>query len=266
MIRPAIAVVVAAAVLATSIGVAEARNIRIPTSLASDSEAAGPMVPGFKASILGGPIEKPKVRKAKAIDPLKVTRQRMIAGKDVSDKDLKKLADSGDHLGEYYFAKRLEETGAEQLPAAARYYIAALDGGRDAAQRPVIRLVESGVLTDAELLGKSKDLLETRAASGDADARSALIRMYRTGQPFGLDPKRADGLLIAAADAGDSQAALDLAVSLLSGRPTAEATERAKTYLLIAAASETLGIRTMAENLLRGLEPAQVTLVSETVQ
>lgn len=240
--------------------------MRIPTSLMSDSETAGPMIPAFKASILGGPIKKPKVSKAKPVDPLKITRQRMIAGKDVSDTDLKKLADSGDPLGEYYYAKRLEEAGGEQFPVAARYYIAALDGGRDAAQRPVIRLVEAGTLTDADLLGRSRDLLETRAADGNADARNALIRMYRTGQPFGLDPVRADALLVAAADAGDSQAALDLALSLLSGQPTAEATERAKAYLKIAAASETLGIRTMAENLLRGLDPAAITLVSETVQ
>ena len=68
-----------------------------------------------------------------------------------------------------------------------------------------------------------------------------------------------------ASRAGDSKAALDLAFALLSGVPGPAETEQAKGYLKIAATSETLSIRTMAENILRTLEP-QLTASTETVQ
>ena len=51
--------------------------------------------------------------------------------------------------------------------------------------------------------------------------------------------------------------------ALLSGTPEPAEIEKAKGYLKVAAASETLNIRTMAENLLRTLEP-QLTASTET--
>ena len=71
---------------------------------------------------------------------------------------------------------------------------------------------------------------------------------------------------MAAADAGDARAALDLAIALLSGAPDTDARTRATHYLELAAKSETLNIRTLAENLLRTLQPTDIALVSETVQ
>jgi hypothetical protein len=89
--------------------------------------------------------------------------------------------------------------------------------------------------------------------------------MYRSGKPFGHDPDRADVLLVASAEAGDSKAALDRAFQLLSGAPEPAEIEQARGYLEIAAASETLNVRTMAENILRTLQP-QVAASTETVQ
>ncbi len=132
--------------------------------------------------------------------------------------------------------------------------------------RPLIRLLNAGVFDDQpKNLASSQELLENLTAKGDPVARDGLIAMYRTGKPFGLDPAHAEELLVASAEGGDSKAALDLAFALLAGVPEPAKIEQAKGYLKIAAASETLNIRTMAENLLRTLEP-QLTAATETVQ
>ena len=54
--------------------------MRVPHSLASESEHAGPLIPefGYKKK-----LEKKKA--AKKVDPMKAIRTRMIAGKAVSD-------------------------------------------------------------------------------------------------------------------------------------------------------------------------------------
>jgi TPR repeat protein len=177
------------------------------------------------------------------------------------------LADSGDDLAQYYLAKRIEEANEpETLDAAARYYRRAAENGRTSAVRPLIRLLNANVFDEQpENLAESQELLEALAAKGDAVARDGLIAMYRAGKPFGLNPARADELLIASAQGGDAKAALDLAFVLLAGVPEPAENEEAKGYLKIAATSETLNIRTMAENLLRTLEP-QLTASTETAQ
>lgn len=237
--------------------------VRVPGSLSSDSERSGPMVPGPCKAGQGAA----KTRAAKAVDPLKLIRNQMIAGKDVSYKDMQTLADSGDDLAQYYLAKRIEEANEpDTLDAAARYYRRAAENGRTSAVRPLIRLLNAGVFVDQpKNLASSQELLEDLTAKGDPVARDGLIAMYRTGKPFGLDPARADELLIASAKDGDAKASLDLAFALLSGTPEPAKIEEAKGYLKIAAASETLNIRTMAENLLRTLEP-QLTASTETVR
>lgn len=233
--------------------------MRVPVSLSSDSEKAGPLIPefGYKKK-----LEKKKA--AKKVDPMKAIRSRMIAGKEVTDAELRALAKSGDDLGQYYYAQRLEERGdPDVLDDAAGYYLSALKKDREAAERPLIRLLESGALVEqVEMIAELETMLGTRATDGDAVARDALIRMYRSGEPFGLKPEAADALLVAAADGGDAQAALDFAYALLSGAPAADKIERAKGYLQIAAMAEDLSIRTQAENILRGLEPGQPPILT----
>jgi hypothetical protein len=233
--------------------------VRVPESLSSSSERARPMVPGKCKPGQGAN------RVAKPVDPLKQIRNRMIAGKDVSYKELQTLADSGDDLAQLNLAKRIEaDNDPETIDAAARYYRRAAENGRTSALRPLIRLLNADVFLDQpKNLASSQELLEKLAADGDAVARDGLIAMYRAGKPFGLNPARADELLVASAKGGDAKAALDLAFVLLSGTPEPAEIEAAKGYLKVAAASETLNIRTMAENLLRTLEP-QLTASTET--
>lgn len=240
---------------------------RVMPSLASDSEHNGPVMLDFKASIFGGPIKQKNAKTPKAVDPLKLIRNRMIAGKEVSFKELQQLADSGDDLAQMNLAKRIEaDNDPATLDAAARYYRRAAESGRTSAVRPLIRLLNAGVLNDQpKNLAESQELLEKLTAKGDPVARDGLIAMYRAGKPFGPNAARADELLVASAEGGDSKAALDLAFALLAGVPEPAEIEQAKGYLKIAAASDTLNIRTMAENLLRTLEP-QLTASTETVQ
>jgi len=238
--------------------------VRVPGSLSSDSERAGPMVPGPCKPGQGGA----KHRAApKAVDPMKLIRNDMVAGKTVSFKDMQRLADSGDDLAQFHLAKRIEaDNDPATLDAAARYYRRAAENGRMAAVRPLIRLLNANVFEEQpKNLAESRDLLEKLTAKGDPVARDGLIAMYRSGKPFGLEPARADELLVASAEGGDSKAALDLAFALLAGTPEPAEIEAAKGYLKIAVASETLSIRTMAENLLRTLDP-QLTASTETVQ
>lgn len=239
--------------------------MRLQRSLIDDSEHAMPLIPEF------GVRQKKKLKAAKKVDPMKVIRTRMIAGKKVTDKELRSLAKSGDDLGQYYYAKRLEERGdPDVLDDAAGYYLTALAKGRDAAEKPLIRLLDSGAIdTQTELVADAEALLTKLANKGDATARDALIGMYREGQPFGLKAEEADALLVAAAEAGDARAALDLAYAMLTGVPNPARIESAKGYLTIAAKAEDLSIRTQAENILRGLTPGQpqiLTVASETTQ
>ena len=207
---------------------------------------------------------KPRPPRVRIVDPMKALRMRMIEG-DASYAELQQLADSGDDLGAYYLAKRIEETGdPEELGTAGYYYLVALRAGRMAAVRPLIRLLAVGALAEQpKNTAEAEQLLVKLAAGGDAIARDGLIAMYRNGVPFGAQPQRADELLVAAAEGGDTKAAFDLAVSLLGGTPEPEARERAKALLQIAATSDTLSIQTMAENMLRYLDP-QLTASTET--
>lgn len=211
------------------------------------------------------PPRAPKIRVVKPVDPMKAIRTKMLEGK-ASPAEMRRLAESGDDLGAFYLAKSIEEAGdPAELGTAGYFYMVALRGGRTAAIRPLVRLLAAGALVEQpKNTAESEELLTTLAAAGDAAARDGLISIYTRGTPFGPQPEKAQDLLVAAADAGDSKAAFDLAVSLLSGTPEPADREKAKAMLQVALASEELNIRTMAENMLRYLDP-QLTASTETV-
>jgi hypothetical protein len=212
------------------------------------------------------PPKPPRIRYAKPTDPMKALRTKVLAG-DASYAEMRRLAESGDDLGAFYLAKSIEEAGdPAEFGTAGYFYMLAVRGGRSAAVKPLVRLLEAGALVEQpKNTAESEALLAALAAKGDAAARDGLISMYRKGTPFGPQPEKAQELLVAAADAGDSKAAFDLAVSLLGGTLDPAAKEKARTMLEVAAASEDLSIRTMAENMLRNLYP-QLTASTETVQ
>jgi TPR repeat protein len=212
----------------------------------------------------------PRVKKTKTVDPLKALRHQMVTGDDLSEKQLGTLVKNGDDLAAFKLAQKIEaENDPERLDSAMRYYAQAFEGGREFAAPSIIRLLDTGVAADdPELLERTEGILEKQAIK-DAGVRDALIRMYQSGKPFGEQAEKADALLVAAAESGDAQAALDLAYAQLKGGPAPENIEKAKGYLEIAAKADDLAIRTQAENILRGLQPGQppiLTVASETAQ
>ncbi len=245
--------------------------VRLAPSLSSDSDRVGPMVPcNARQAAEYARAHPPRQavtrqpKQAKPVDPLKVIRTKMVAGKSVTYKQLRTLADSGDDLAAYNLGKRIEEGGtASEFDTALAYYAQAFEGGREFAIRPIVRLLEAGAAADSPKLLQRTEKILARHALEDTATRDKLIRMYRTGKPFGLAPEKADDLLAAAAEGGDGKAALDRAFALLAGTPDAARIEEAKTYLAIARASDEINVRTMAENLLRTLDP-QLTAAAET--
>ena len=209
-------------------------------------------------------------RKVRQVDPMAALRHKMVSGVELSEKQLGQLVRSGDDLAAYKLGQKIEAAGdPARLPAAMGYYVTAVAGGREFAAASIIRLLDTGVgAGDPELLSRTETLL-TAEATDHANVRDALIRMYRGGKPFGLKSDEADALLVAAANAGDAKAALDLAYASLTGVPDPARIEAAKGYLAIAAKAEDLSIRTQAENILRGLKPGQppiLTVASEIAQ
>lgn len=226
---------------------------RGPVSLTGDG--VGPVLPDTpaqqaakKAAAAAG-----RVRLPKPVDPLKEIRNRMVTRQEVSYEELQLLADRGDDLAAYFLARRIEEAGdPELLDGAAHYYARSAYAGRAAAIRPLVKLIDAHAadFKDA-LLGDLKAALEVQAKKANAIAVDALARYYLEGTPFGSDPERAEELLRRSAEGGNAQIALDFAVQLLSGGPSAEEKADALRYLELAALSDRLGVRTMAENLLR---------------
>lgn len=258
-----------------------AAEMRLQRSAVDDGNSPMPTIPTPKFTLFGEPL-KPNGRvdrklqksgntahaKPKPVNPMKDLRARLVAGKTLTDKQLVRLADSGDSLGAFHLARKLEIVGdAESTARAARYYLSALAAGKTAAELPLTRLLEAGALADDDkALARAEKLLNLRAGKGSEIAVAALTRMYRSGTPFGADTARADALETAAAEAGDAKAALAIALAALSGTPDHAARERARHFLAIAAKSDILSTRAIAENLLAGLDGPQLTLASETVK
>ena len=248
-LRPIHAVAAAVCLVSLAMQAGDAFAFRRgPVSLTSDG--VGPVLPDPPAERAAAAR---RASTPKPVDPMQAIRGRMVARQVVSYEDLQALADSGDDLAAYFLAKRIEAFGKPELgEAALHYYARAAYGGRAAAIRPMVKLLDArGASLKPSLLADAQAALEAQAAMDHETAVDALVRYYIQGTPFGSDPKRAEDLLKRSAERGNAQIALDLAMRLLSGAPTAEKKADAVRYLRLAALSDTLGTRTMAENLLR---------------
>ena len=188
----------------------------------------------------------------------------MVKGKSVPFSQLRELADAGDSLAAVRLAGRLELEDATRLaPDAVHYYGRAAYAGRDYALRPMIRILKKdGERLSQRQRDQAELVLQTWAARGLPLATDALTSFYRAGKPFGHKPDQLVEMLRKAAASGDGKAALDVAVSLLSGPPSPQARDEAREYLEIAGASPSPGLRAMAEALLRRVEVVQTNAES----
>ncbi len=185
---------------------------------------------------------------------LRATRRQMLGGEDVGINGLRALADAGDGLAAFRFAKKLEEIDIpDPTGATAHYYAIAAYTGRDFAVRPLARLLrDEGAAYSASRLTNSLNAMTAQALSGNPVAATLLGQMYADGMPFGRDPEKARIYLGMAADAGNPEAVLQLGIALMSD-PADAATDHqgARSALTQAATADDLSVRVTAENLLR---------------
>ena len=213
-------------------------------------------------------------RKAKPpaipVDPvalrLKTLHKRMTAKDPLNDAELQELADSGDSLAAFFYARRLEDRHTPKaLPAAVHYYAMASYLGRDFAMHRLIALMQSPEvsLTEAQIKN-GRDALVKLARSGKTDAALGLSQMYAVGRPFPQDVMTSRQWLMQAAQAGDADAAQKLAQAAMmpaDGSPPDLTAARAALGLMLA--SQDPGKIAMAQTLLARLDATSPTEVSQ---
>jgi hypothetical protein len=192
---------------------------------------------------------------------LKQIRRRLVSKQHVSYKDLRDLADTGDGLAAYRFAKRLMGMGRNDILSDVAHYlsIAAYDG-RSYAVQPLVKILknQSVEFSDSRLKHLEEALLR-QARSGDQKALLALAQFYQSGSPFGAKPDLATELMKRVdTSAYDDRIALRLAASIASHQPLLpNEKEEVKRYLDVADRSEDFGIRAAAKNMRRLINQPQ---------
>lgn len=188
---------------------------------------------------------------------LRATRRQMISGGYVRFAELRALADAGDGLAAFRFARLLEERETpDPTGSKAHYYAIAAYTGRDFAVGPLARLLkDEGETYSASRLNHTLNAMTVQALSGNPVAATLLGEMYLEGVPFGRDLAQAQAYLQLAADGGDPSAILQLGVALMSDPADAAAGHAgARSALTKAAAGDDLSVRVTSENLLRLLD------------
>lgn len=200
---------------------------------------------------------------------LRDQRRRMLVGRTIPLSDMRAIADLGDGVAAFRLARRLEKLqDPGQLGDAVKYYSRAARTGRDYALRPMMRLLTQGgaAIPQARVQLAEKAFL-SRATAGSMLANEILATSYRSGEPFGKKPEQVAIILRRLVDHGSRQAALDLAISLMSsGTADAQSQTRIVAYLTLAAKSDQPGQRAMAETLLQRVKLQSAQTVAEPTQ
>lgn len=162
-------------------------------------------------------------------------RLRMFAGKALSPKQLKFLADKGEELAAVRYAQANQMSGGP--PSVTIHYFAkAAAQGRKDTVKPLLALVRTpGAKLQAADLGKAEKSLASLIKRGNTDAMTGLARLYLTGTPFGHDNKKAVELLVMAAQHGDADAAVQAGLLLEASGTRPEELSRAVEMYRIAA-------------------------------
>ena len=190
---------------------------------------------------------------------LRAARRKMISGAPMRSSDLQMLADHGDGLAAYRYAKLVQEMATPDLTGAAAHYFAiAAYTGRAFAVAPLARLLKAeGSTYSASRLRHGLNAMTVQALSGNEAAATLLGEMYAEGMPFGRDLALSQQFLGMAAGGGSPRSALNLGVALMTDPADMAAGHvGALSALGIAAAGDDLQVRVTAENLLRLMEPA----------
>lgn len=185
---------------------------------------------------------------------LRAARKKMISGAQMRPKELQALADAGDGLAAYRFARYMQEQATpDPTGVAAHYYAIAAYTGRAFAVPPLGRLLKSdGAAYSASRLKHALNAMTVQAISGNAEATMLLGQMYSAGTPFGYDLAKAEGFLGMNPSGGSPKAVLQLGMALMADpADAASGHPGARSALTLAAEGEDLSVRVTAENLLR---------------
>lgn len=184
---------------------------------------------------------------------LQAARKRMVSGGKILNRDLQALADHGDGLAAFRYARVLQALVPAVKPgAAAHYYAISAYTGRSFAVPPLAKLlVTEGAGYKPSLLTQCLNAMTIQAIGGNATAAQLLGQMYSDGVPFGRDLMQAQHFLSIAGKT-DPAAALRLGMALLAD-PADIALDHAgaKAALELAASGENLSARVTAENILQ---------------
>ena len=188
-------------------------------------------------------------------------RKRMIAGQQISDTDLRALADTGDAYSIWNYAERLHGRRDPGLTVQAiEYYAQAAEKGRGGSIPRIIELSSSAAFAKASpgQIARVEAVLRTYAVEkGDMKAAFYLVQRYNVGTPFGDKSDQVIPLLETLAAGDDARIALRLATEILGTGGLAvgaDAREKARRYLAIASRAEDLSVKTTAKNLLALME------------
>lgn len=188
---------------------------------------------------------------------LRAARRQMISGEPIGGNKLRSLADAGDGLAAFRYAKLLQEGREPDLTGAiAHYYAIAAYTGRAFAVAPLARLLKAeGSGYSESRLRHCRNAMTVQALSGNADAAVLLGEMYADGVPFGQDMLQAQQFLAMGAGGDNPKGALNLGVALMNDADDAAADHvGAVSALRVAASGSDLSVRVTAENLLRLLD------------
>lgn len=201
-----------------------------------------------------------------AVARLKTLHKRMVAKQELTASEMQELADSGDGLAAFYYARKLEDSGRTSvLPTAVHYYAMASYLGREFAMNRMIALMKSPDVTLSDKQIKSgKDALVKLAQSGTPAAALGLSDMYAIGRPFPQDTAESRKWLMQAAKAGDANAAQKLAqAAMMPQDGSAPDLPAARAALALMLASNEPGKVAMAQALLARLDATAPTEVSQ---
>lgn len=198
---------------------------------------------------------------------LRAARRQMLGGGPITLNKLRSLADAGDGLAAFRFAKQLQQRDTpDPNGAKAHYYAIAAYTGRSFAVKPLARLLRTeGEGYSTSRLRHCLNAMTVQVLSGNADAAMLLGQMYADGLPFGQDLDLAQTYLTGAPGGGDPRAILKLGISMMSDPDDAAAGHPgARSALMLAASTENLSVRVTAENLLRLIDPTPLSRTEVT--
>jgi TPR repeat protein len=186
---------------------------------------------------------------------LKAWHKRLIAKRQLTNKQMQTLADAGDRLAAFTYAKMLEQSDRADVGVSAiHYYAMATYLGQGAAIEPLTGLlrVNHQALSPKQLALAEQALLAA-VRQQNPDAMLALAMFYRDGSPFGTNPAEETNLLRSAAHYGNNTAAFLLGAALSTGTRTPAEISEAKVLLTKASTGGVM----MAQALLKELETRQ---------